>query len=143
MTVLHNCVKTGSVKPYNFKERLMATKFTVYFDKAKKYRFNLKATNGQIIATSEAYNTKLAALKGIQSIQKNAAESKIVDETVPAAVPAAKKPGRKPAVKDAVKIAAPKKAAVKKAAAPKAVKAPKEAKAPGAKKAGRPPKAKV
>ncbi|MDR3145708.1 MAG: DUF1508 domain-containing protein, partial [Treponema sp.] len=33
----------------------MAAKFTVYLDKAKQYRFNLKASNGEIIASGEAY----------------------------------------------------------------------------------------
>ena len=37
-----------------------------------KYRFNLVATNGQVIATSEAYETKASALKGIESVKRNA-----------------------------------------------------------------------
>jgi uncharacterized protein YegP (UPF0339 family) len=73
----------------------MAAKFTVYLDKAKKYRFNLKASNGEIIASGESYPDKKSALKGIASIQKNAASAKIVDETGEAE--AVKKPGRKPA----------------------------------------------
>jgi uncharacterized protein YegP (UPF0339 family) len=92
----------------------MAAKFTIFYDKAKKFRFNLKATNGQIIASSEAYETKVAALNGIKSIKKNAPAADIQDETVektPApkkiavrkpAVPKSatpKKPGRKPAKK--------------------------------------------
>ncbi|MCP2352550.1 MULTISPECIES: YegP family protein [Nonomuraea] len=36
------------------------------------YRFNLVATNGQIIATSESYTTKANALKGIESVRANA-----------------------------------------------------------------------
>jgi uncharacterized protein YegP (UPF0339 family) len=75
----------------------MAAKFTVYLDKAKKYRFNLKASNGEIIASGEAYPDKKSALKGIASIQKNAATAKIVDETGEAEV--AKKPGGKAAAK--------------------------------------------
>jgi uncharacterized protein YegP (UPF0339 family) len=73
----------------------MAAKFTVYLDKAKKYRFNLKTSNGEIIASGESYPDKKSALKGIASIQKNAAAAKIVDETGEAE--AVKKPGRKPA----------------------------------------------
>jgi uncharacterized protein YegP (UPF0339 family) len=84
----------------------MAAKFTVYLDKAKKYRFNLKASNGEIIASGESYPDKKSALKGIASIQKNAAIAKIVDETVEAE--AVKKPGRKPAAAKAAP-AAPKK----------------------------------
>ena len=38
----------------------MAGKFELYKDKAGKYRFRLKASNGQIIATSsEAYESKI------------------------------------------------------------------------------------
>jgi uncharacterized protein YegP (UPF0339 family) len=77
----------------------MAAKFTVYLDKAKKYRFNLKAANGEIIASGESNPDKKSALKGIASIQKNAAAAKIVDETGDAEAP--KKPARKPAGKDA------------------------------------------
>jgi uncharacterized protein YegP (UPF0339 family) len=84
----------------------MAAKFTVYLDKAKKYRFNLKASNGEIIASGESYPDKKSAIKGIASIQKNAAAAKIVDETVEAE--AVKKPGRKPATVKAAP-AAPKK----------------------------------
>jgi uncharacterized protein YegP (UPF0339 family) len=59
----------------------MPAKFTVYLDRAKKYRFNLKAANGEIIASGESYPDKKSVLKGIASIQKNAATAKIVDET--------------------------------------------------------------
>jgi uncharacterized protein YegP (UPF0339 family) len=70
----------------------MAAKFTVFIDKSKRYRFNLKAVNGEIIAASEAYETKAAALKGIASIQKSAPTAKIIDDTGETAVKAAKTP---------------------------------------------------
>ena len=38
----------------------MAGKFELYADKAGKYRFRLKAGNGEIIAVSEAYESKAA-----------------------------------------------------------------------------------
>ena len=106
----------------------MAAKFVVYHDKAKKFRFRLLATNGEIIATGEAYESKASCIKGIESIKKNAATAEIVDETVkkePAAkTPAAKKPAaKKPAAKKPAEKA-PKKTAEKKAAPKKA--APKE-----------------
>jgi uncharacterized protein YegP (UPF0339 family) len=81
----------------------MAAKFTVYLDKAKKYRFNLKASNGEIIASGEAYPDKKSVLKGIASIQKNAPVAKIVDETGEAE--ASSKPGRKPAAAKAGPVA--------------------------------------
>ena len=98
----------------------MAAKFVVYHDKAKKFRFRLLATNGEIIATGEAYESKASCLKGIQSIQKNAPAAVIDDQTVKKE-PSAKKP-------------APKKSAAKKPAAKKAAKKP-AAKKPAAKKA--------
>ena len=70
----------------------MSAKFTVYLDKAKQYRFNLKAANGEIIAQGESYPDKKSCLKGIASIQKNAPVAKIVDSTeeAPKAAKAAK-----------------------------------------------------
>lgn len=59
----------------------MAGKFEVYQDKKKQYRFRLKARNGQIIATGEAYTTKKACLNGIESIRKNAPDAKLDDQT--------------------------------------------------------------
>jgi uncharacterized protein YegP (UPF0339 family) len=41
----------------------MAAKFVLKKGSTGKYRFNLVATNGQIIATSEAYESKASALK--------------------------------------------------------------------------------
>ena len=58
----------------------MATgKFEVYPDKQGKFRFRLKASNGRIIATSEAYSVKRKALKGIESVRNNAPGAKIVE----------------------------------------------------------------
>ncbi|GAA4839508.1 YegP family protein [Actinomycetospora corticicola] len=50
----------------------MAGKFEVYEDKSGKFRFRLKASNGQIVASGEAYETKAAARKGCESVQKAA-----------------------------------------------------------------------
>lgn len=57
----------------------MAGKFEVYKDKAGKFRFRLKAGNGQIIATGEAYESKAAVMSGIESIRSNAAAAQLVD----------------------------------------------------------------
>ena len=43
--------------------------------------FNLKAKNGQIIGTSEMYESENARDKGIVSVKKNAPNAKIVDLT--------------------------------------------------------------
>jgi uncharacterized protein len=58
----------------------MAGKFEVYEDKAGKFRFRLKASNGQIVASGEAYETKAAARKGCESVQK-AADGAPIEET--------------------------------------------------------------
>jgi uncharacterized protein YegP (UPF0339 family) len=57
----------------------MAGKFEITKDKAGKFRFRLKAANGEIIATSEAYESKASAKNGIESVQKNAPGASIVD----------------------------------------------------------------
>jgi uncharacterized protein YegP (UPF0339 family) len=47
-------------------------KFELYRDRGGKYRFRLRARNGQIIASSEAYSTHGACLGGIESVRQNA-----------------------------------------------------------------------
>ena len=60
-------------------EKLANPKFEVYADKAGKFRFRLKAKNGQIIAVGEAYETKKAVLAGVASVKKNAPGAKVVE----------------------------------------------------------------
>ncbi|MGA9250812.1 MAG: YegP family protein [Roseobacter sp.] len=43
--------------------------------------FNLKASNGQVIGTSEVYSSKAARDNGIASVQKNAPEARLDDQT--------------------------------------------------------------
>lgn len=43
------------------------------------YYFHLKSGNGKIIAQSETYNTKAAALKGIAAIKRLAADAEVVE----------------------------------------------------------------
>ena len=52
----------------------MAGKFEVYRykDRAGKFRFRLKASNGQVVATGEAYETRAAAKKGCESVLRAA-----------------------------------------------------------------------
>lgn len=49
---------------------------------ASGIKFDLKATNGQVIATSEVYSTAAACKKGIESVKANAAVAKTEDQTV-------------------------------------------------------------
>ena len=59
----------------------MAAKFVLKKGSTGKFHFNLHAANGQIIATSEHYESKAAALNGIESVQKNAPVAEIDDQT--------------------------------------------------------------
>lgn len=44
------------------------------------YHFVLKAGNGEIIATSETYQSKESCKGGIESVKKNAPDAEIVEE---------------------------------------------------------------
>ncbi len=57
----------------------MAGKFEIIKDKAGKFRLHLKAPNGEIIATSQGYETKASAEKGIESVKTNASGAKVED----------------------------------------------------------------
>ncbi len=48
-----------------------------------RFRFHLKAANGEIIAVSQSYLTRQSAEKGIESVKKNAPIAKIIDHTIP------------------------------------------------------------
>lgn len=45
-------------------------------------KFDLKATNGQVIATSEVYSSDAACRSGIASVQKNAPAAAVENQTV-------------------------------------------------------------
>ncbi len=47
-------------------------KFVITVRKNGEFQFNLKATNGQVILTSEGYKDKSACINGIESVKKNA-----------------------------------------------------------------------
>ena len=49
---------------------------------ASGFRFNLKAGNGETIAVSETYTSEAACKNGIASVQKNAPEAAVEDQTV-------------------------------------------------------------
>ena len=55
----------------------LTERFETYQDKAGKYRFRLKAANGQVIGTGEAYETEANLEAGIESVKRWAKESKI------------------------------------------------------------------
>jgi uncharacterized protein YegP (UPF0339 family) len=59
----------------------MAGKFEVYEDKAGKFRWRLKSSNGQIVASGEAYETKAAAINGTESVKRAADGATVDDQT--------------------------------------------------------------
>ena len=60
-------------------------KFATKEGKDGQTYFNLTATNGEIILSSEGYTAKSGAINGIESVQKNAPIAEIDDQTDQAA----------------------------------------------------------
>jgi uncharacterized protein YegP (UPF0339 family) len=71
-------------------------KYQIYKDAAEKFRFRLKASNGEIIAQSEGYETKNAVKNGIEVV-KGTRDAKIDDSEVMS------KPDEEPSVRSEVK----------------------------------------
>jgi uncharacterized protein len=59
----------------------VAGKFVLKKGTTGKFHFNLVAGNGQVIATSEVYESKESALKGIESVKANAPGADVDDQT--------------------------------------------------------------
>jgi len=57
----------------------MAGTFEVYEDKSGKFRFRLKAANGQIVANGQGYESRSGAVKGCEAVQHAAEGAKVVD----------------------------------------------------------------
>lgn len=63
-------------------EKSNMSKFLIYkASNGFQYYWNLKAPNGEVIATSEMYNSKQAAQNGIQSVKIYAGLASIEDTT--------------------------------------------------------------
>jgi uncharacterized protein YegP (UPF0339 family) len=62
------------------RETLMPAKFVLTKSNSGSYHFHLLATNGKVIASSEPYESRTAALRGIESIRKNAAGARLVEQ---------------------------------------------------------------
>ncbi len=63
------------------KGHAMPGKFVIKKGSTGKFRFNLLSTNGQVVATSEVYNSKASAMGGVRSVKKLAGEASIEDQT--------------------------------------------------------------
>ena len=48
---------------------------------AGKHRFNLMASNGQVIGTSQSYTTEASCKNGMKSVAKSAPDAKLDDQT--------------------------------------------------------------
>ncbi len=57
----------------------MAGKFEVYQDRGGKYRFRLKASNGEVVASGEAYESKSSAKAGCEAVQRAADGASVVE----------------------------------------------------------------
>ncbi|HQY98846.1 MAG TPA: DUF1508 domain-containing protein [Propionicimonas sp.] len=55
-------------------------RFEVYVDASGKHRWRLKASNGQVIATSgQGYASERSCRDGIESVKKNAPAAEVVE----------------------------------------------------------------
>lgn len=61
-------------------KKLTNPKYEIFMDVGEKYRFRLKAMNGEIVAASQGYISKDSCKKGIESISQNATGAQIVKE---------------------------------------------------------------
>jgi uncharacterized protein YegP (UPF0339 family) len=59
----------------------MAGKFEIYKDSRGEYRFRLKASNGQVVATGESYPTKSGVQAGIAAVKRAASGASVADLT--------------------------------------------------------------
>jgi uncharacterized protein YegP (UPF0339 family) len=70
----------------------------------KGFHWNLQSNNGKVIATSEHYESRRAAVAGIEAVRKKARGAKLVDvDAKPAKTTSAKKSGKKVTTKRASK----------------------------------------
>ena len=69
----------SKVEDQTNKESITNPKYEIYKDKSGKFRFRLKASNGQKILASEGYSDKENCKKGIASVKKNAPTAKLVE----------------------------------------------------------------
>ncbi len=73
-------IEDQTLKTY---EELANPKYEIYMDKSNKYRFRLKARNGELICVSEnGYASKDNCKKGIASIAKWSIDADIVQEEI-------------------------------------------------------------
>lgn len=72
LSVLAGIGKRIKSKLFRQKGSGQRSEFEIFKDKTGKFRFRMKAPNGEIITTSEAYESKQACTEGIALIKKSA-----------------------------------------------------------------------
>jgi len=55
--------------------------FEIYKDKAGEFRFRVKASNGNVLASSEGYKAKASAVNAIDRIKSDAAGAETIDNS--------------------------------------------------------------
>jgi uncharacterized protein len=64
-----------------WRRRYAIVKYQIKRTSNNQYRFNIIASNGQVLATSETYVAKASAKSAVESIKKNAASASTEDLT--------------------------------------------------------------
>ncbi|MDP1618136.1 YegP family protein [Phenylobacterium sp.] len=59
----------------------MAYKFEIFKDKAGEFRVRFRASNGEVMFSSEGYASKASAKNMIESIKKNAPDAEVQDDS--------------------------------------------------------------
>ena len=87
-TALHNCkggiesIKANASSPVadltQGEPTVPNPRYEVFTDREERFRFHLRASNGEIICASQGYSTKQSALDGIASIRENAPTAETV-----------------------------------------------------------------
>ncbi len=58
-------------------------RFEIYRDAVGLWRFRLKAANGEVVASGEAYHNKKDAKRGARALKRAAAQARIVETERP------------------------------------------------------------
>ena len=79
-SIRKNCGSKTEDQTLKSFQPLKNPKYEIFFDADEKYRFRLKASNGEVILASQGYTTKAACKNGIKSIANNAPEATVETE---------------------------------------------------------------
>ena len=72
------CLGSSHAPPRKYE---VAGTFELFKDARGEFRFHLKAANGEIVASSEGYTSKVSAENGIKFVQTSAPGAAVVDKT--------------------------------------------------------------